>query len=103
MKKIKLINLILLFALSFSALHAFAIDVLDSNVHVAEYVSEISGEDENHDSKSICQIHHIFHTLFILPQNISLISEIKTLKVVLKSDKKYNFSDSQKFFKPPIS
>ena len=105
MKNKKLITLVLLFAISFSTLHAFAIDFLDTDqCSTSEYVAEIAHESAHHDHESgdICSVHHLFHTAFIIPVYEDFISEINTEDKPLSIQSSYTYNNLENFLKPPI-
>jgi len=103
MKNKKLLIVILLFSMNFSAFHAFAITLLDKNYcSVTEYVDEISHASEHHQDGDVCQVHHLFHVPFILSQDKIFLSEIKNSNLPLEVNTKYDFSYLHNFLKPPI-
>jgi len=105
MKNNKLITLVLLLAISFSTLHAFAIDYLDTDsCNVSEYVEEISNESTHHDHESgdVCSVHYLFHTVFIVPSQQDLLSEISTEDKPLFMQASYTYDNLEDFLKPPI-
>ena len=103
MKKRKLLTFVLLFALSFTSLHAFVIDALDThscNAH--EYVQEFSAQDIPING-DICHIHAAFHTVVILSE-LSISLESMTLNAVphffINS---YEYTPYNTLFKPPVT
>ena len=105
MKKNKLLTLVLLFAISFSTLHAFAIDYLDTNsCNVGEYVEEIANESThyNHKSGDVCSVHYLFHTAFIIPAYQDFISEMSIEDKPLSKQVPYTYNRLKNFLKPPI-
>ena len=105
MKHKKLINILILFFLSFANLHAFAIGFLDrSHCDVNEYVIEFDNSPHGNElSGDVCDIHHIFHTPFLYTSNQYIIytnfgsqKPISTLKI-------YSFDSLKNFLKPPIN
>jgi len=106
MKKNKFIVLLLLFAISFSTLHAFAIDFLDTDkCNVSEYVEEIANESAHHDeheSGDVCSVHYLFHIAFILPSSEDFISSKFLHDNPLFTHLNYNYNNKENFLKPPI-
>ncbi len=105
MKNNKLVTLVLLFAISFSTLHAFAIDFLDTDkCNVSEYVEEIANESAHHDHESgdVCSVHYLFHTAFLVPVHVEFISEINTEDKPLSTQSSYTYNNLENFLKPPI-
>ncbi len=104
MKNNKLLTLVLLFAMSFQVLHAYAIDVLDTHAcEVSEYVHEFSHSSIGRDTQKhdICDIHFEFHTAFIVPQNIT-IKQIDSMQDKPYSPiNEYKYDASRNFLKPP--
>ena len=103
MKKRKLLTFVLLFALSFTSLHAFVIDALDTHsCNVQEYVHEFSSSDTHIDG-DICHIHAAFHTVVILSE-LSISLENITLNAVphffISS---YEYTPYNTLFKPPVT
>jgi hypothetical protein len=105
MKKNKLLSLVLLFAISFSTLHAFAINYLDTdNCSASEYVEEIANESSHHghESGDVCSVHYLFHTAFIIPIYEGFISDIDTEDKPLSIQSSYTYNKLENFLKPPI-
>jgi len=103
MKRRKLLTFVLLFALSFTSLHAFVIDALDThscNAH--EYVQEFSAQDIPING-DICHIHAAFHTVVILSE-FSISLENTTLNAIphffISS---YEYTPYNTLFKPPVT
>jgi len=97
--KQKLLNFLILFAISFSALHAYTVDMLDTkHNHVIEYVQEVQHleSDEN-----ICHMHHFFHISYIIPDTIHCISKQTPLLEPFYNEKNYTFKHRNKLLKPP--
>ena len=106
MKKTKLLSIILLVTFSFSSLHAFAISFLDeAHCSVDEYVLEIDNLVVHSDTSDsdICDIHHIFHTPFLLPKDVVIVEEDTLCVTPVTSIKRYSFNSLKNFLKPPIS
>ena len=105
MKDNKLVTLVLLFAISFSTLHAFAIDFLDTDqCSTSEYVEEIANGSAHHEHESgdICSVHYLLHTVFIVPVHYEFISEIDAEDKPLSKQSAYTYNNLQNFLKPPI-
>jgi len=104
-KKGKLVTFVLLFAISFSTLHAYAIDFLDTNqCSASEYVEEIANESTHHDYKSgdVCSVHYLFHMAFIIPVYKNFISVISRKDKPLSTQSSYTYNNLENFLKPPI-
>jgi len=98
MKK-KLLNFLLLFVISFSTLHAFTVDMLDTqHNHVVEYVQDVKHLESD---ESVCHIHHLFHISYIIPEKISLIAKTTLRLKPLYFKKDYNFKSLDNLLKPP--
>jgi len=105
MKNNKLITFVLLFAISFSTLHAFAIDYLDTDqCNTSEYIAEFSNESTHHNYKSgdICSVHYLFHAAFIIPVYNDFISDINSEDKPLSTQSIYTYNNLENFLKPPI-
>jgi len=102
MKRKQILTFLLLLAMSFQVLHAFAIDALDSHsCEVSEYVVEFSQPISDDITGDICKIHAEFHTAFIIPENIVLTKETSPSEKPLSSVQIYEFSSNQHLLKPP--
>jgi len=103
--KRKILLVLLLVSISFSALHSFAIAALDSHAcQVSEYLHDTDGELslEVQNDGDICHIDHLFHIAFILPSvDISLQASIFSQKPLFYEDM-YEYSSYDNFLKPPI-
>jgi len=103
MKTKKLIMVILLWAMGFSTLHAYAIDFLDrDHCSVSEYVDEINQASEHDEQGDVCQVHHEFHVAYILPKPTSLQTQTLHEIAELSTPLKYKFHSYKYFLKPPI-
>lgn len=105
MKNNKLVTLVLLFAISFSTLHAYAIDFLDTDqCSASEYVEEIANASTHHDYKSgdVCSVHYLFHMAFIIPVYKDFISDINREDKPLLTQSSYTYNTLENFLKPPI-
>ncbi|WP_321779485.1 hypothetical protein [Sulfurimonas sp.] len=100
MKKIKLINILLLLILCFSISHGFIIKN-EQHSDALEYVSEFSHDVHDELNKS-CDFHCEFHTSYILTDIFFLkTNHTPTLKVS-SITKLYFYHPSESFLKPPI-
>jgi len=97
--KNKLLNAILLFAITFSSLHAFVVDIIDSeHNHIVEYVQNVNHLESD---ESVCHIHHLFHISYIIPEEISLVAKTTIRLKPLYFKKDYNFKSLDNLLKPP--
>lgn len=91
----------MLFAIGFSAFHAFTIDLLDKEqCNAVAY--EISRGSVHAQQCEICQIHHLFHTPFLLTQSIFFVTKLDIDEQPVKVFHEYSFSYSNTPLKPPI-
>ena len=103
MIKNKMLTLVLLLAISFSTLHAFAIDYLDTDkCTTSEYVEEITNESSHHENGDVCSVHYLFHTAFIIPPYQNFISEISAKDKPFSTQISYSYNNLENFLKPPI-
>ncbi len=103
MKRKNILTFLLLFVMSFQVLHAYAIDMLDTDAcQVNEYVHEFSpsssGDNPKHD---ICDIHFGFHTAFIIPQNVNIAQTDYLQEKPYSLIHDYEYDASRNFLKPP--
>jgi hypothetical protein len=104
----KLINLLLLVAMSFSIVHGVVLDVHDEESHcsVQEYVAEFSApihDDDTHEHENdACDSHYMFHISFLLPKHFFLL-EVNTKKSTTDfSILSYPLAYIDNSFRPPI-
>jgi hypothetical protein len=102
MKK-KLLTLFLLLSMSFSVLHAFVIEALDTHsCEVSEYVYELSEQVYEVTEDDICHLDHLFHISFIIPQlQVAFLCQNPSQKPS-STDKIYEYNSYDNFLKPPI-
>jgi hypothetical protein len=103
----KLINLLLLFVMSFSIAHGVVFDEHeDSHCSVKEYVAEFSvpiyHDETHHDKSDICDTHFMFHVSFLLPSNFSLFELNQSNFRASFQDLYAPFSYINNSFRPPI-
>lgn len=102
MKRKNILISLLLFALSFNALHAYVIDTFDTHsCTVNEYIQEFSHPLSDDISDDICNLHSAFHIVFILPQHLHVSRDLLlhvSPQTVIKS---YAYTPEDKFLKPP--
>ena len=104
MKTRKIVNFLVLLAMSFSTLHAYAIDLLDSDhCEVSEYVQEFSQPGDHDQSGDICQIHHEFHIAFVMPEVTPMPNELKFSGAPFSTSAKHDFQSLKNFLRPPIT
>jgi len=102
----KLINILLLFVLSFSIAHGVVLDRhQDEHCSLQEYVAEFSQPIEHQDEHKgdMCDSHFMFHVAYLLPQNYALLElcneDFITEFYLLSSP--YSYIENS--FRPPIS
>ena len=102
----KLINYILLIAISFSIAHGVVLDThQDEHCSVKEYVAEFSQpiqhEMDEHEG-DLCNTHFMLHVSFILPSSFMLltIEKIKNSELFYTSLNHYAYKENT--FRPPI-
>ncbi len=104
MKTRKLISIVLLLAMGFSSLHAFAIDFLDEDhCEVSSYVQEFSQSSDHDEQGDICKIHHEFHIAFVLPEITLLPLKIVGTSQPIATLVKHDYQTYHYFLKPPIT
>ena len=103
----RLINLLLLFVMSFSIAHGVVLDMHEEDhcsvqEFVAEFSHPIQHDIEEHEG-DLCNSHFMLHLSFILPSNF-LLSEITQthFNVPFLTPFK-SYSDMNNSFRPPIS
>ena len=103
MIKQKLISVIVLFMMSFSVLHAYVIDAVDEDhCSISEYVQELDQCSEHEISADICDIHHAFHTPFVLLETTTDSKKILVFTPLVFQVKTYNFQLNNTPIRPPI-
>jgi hypothetical protein len=105
MMKKKLLTLVVLLSISFSVVHAYVIEALDTHeCHVSEYVHNINDADNSLAvSDDICHLHHFFHISFILPEiKLPLLAVIFNVHP-LSYESSYEYDSYDNFLKPPIN
>jgi len=103
MKNRKLITALLLMAMSFSMLHAFAISFLEEDHHtVHEYVQEFSEPSLDEEIGEVCDIHHEFHMLYLLPEPTPFQTDVLPNRSLCNHPLSYQFQMMDNFLKPPI-
>jgi len=101
MKTKNILTILLLLSISFSIIHAYAIEILDTDKsHLSEYILETSHTDTQHDD-NVCDIHNAFHTVFILPSNIIVDKDISTSQKPIFTPKNYTYNSLQNLLRPP--
>jgi hypothetical protein len=103
MKKRRLIGILLLLAMNFSMLHAFTISFMDEHQHsVSEYMQEFSQPSAHNESSDICDIHHMFHMVCLLPDPVVFQARIQPGRSPAASTLSYRFQTIHYSLKPPI-
>jgi len=88
--------------MSFSIVHAYAIEMLDTHqCHVGEYVQEFSQPINDDVSEDICNIHYEFHTAFIIPESIKISQKITFNEALFSQIDKYDYTAYDNLLRPP--
>ena len=104
MKKRKLVSILLLLLMSFSMLHAFIISFLDEHHHdVTEYIQEFYQLSSHDEMGDVCDIHHEFHMVYLLPELTLLQAQVLLGSSLVIHPLSYQFQTVNDFLKPPIS
>ncbi len=99
----KLISIFLLMAISFSTLHAFTINLLDDDhCNVSEYIQEIEQASSDTFNGDICNIHHEFHVLFLLPDILKTVYYTQSEVTEISAAESYTFYLQNNVLQPPI-
>jgi len=99
----KIISILLLMAMSFSTLHAFTISLLDDDhCNVSEYVQEIEQASSDTFSGDVCDIHHGFHVLFLLPDTPATVQNTPSIVTEISAAESYTFYLQNNVLQPPI-
>ena len=101
----KLINILLLFVLSFSIAHGVVLDRhQDEHCSLQEYVAEFSQAIEHHDEHKgdMCDSHFMFHIVYLVPTNYTLleISNENFIREFYLLSSPYFYQKNS--FRPPI-
>ena len=89
--------------MSFSLAHAYVLNVLDTHsCHVSEYVHEFTQSSDIADD-DICQIHHLFHIAFIIPDINLILTHKNFYENPQTIDNIYDYNSYDNFLKPPIN
>ena len=103
----KLINYILLIAISFSIAHGVVLDThQDEHCSIKEYVAEFS-QPIQHDIEAhegdLCNTHFMLHLSFLLPSTISLLEIDKQLNIEPLFSPLNAYLYQENSFRPPIA
>ena len=102
MKNKNILTLVLLFAMSFQVVHAFAIDMLDTHqCEVSEYVTEFSQDMTIELDGDVCDIHAGFHHAFITPELTTLKNEALFRTLPHSFIASYDYNPTKNFLIPP--
>ena len=100
----KTISIVLLIAMSFSSLHAYAITLLDEDhCSVSEYVQEIQQASLSESSGDVCDVHHEFHVLYLLPETSACVDDVSSIDTEISASETYTFYLQDNVLQPPIS
>ena len=95
--------LLLLIAMSYSVVHDYTIDMLDSDkCSVEEYVSEHTNINPDTEG-DICDVHFVYHLSYICPIELSSLTSIKKEEDFFMHDELFFSWNNFNFFKPPIA
>jgi len=102
----KILNLILLIAISFSIAHGVVLDThQDSHCSIEEFISEFS-EPIQHDIEEhkgdLCNTHFMLHLSFLLPNTFSLAEPNQEALIAEFKPLLYLFIYINNTFRPPI-
>jgi len=98
----QLVTIILLMSMSFSMLHAFAIDLLDDDhCSVSEFVHEIDQMSGHDLSGDVCDMHYAFHIPFVLPETTQVTLQHQCLQTQFGPAKTYSFQLLNRILQPP--
>ena len=104
MKKNRLFTFLLLIAMSFQVLHAFAIDALDTHAcKVSEYVIEFSQPISDDITGDICNIHAEFHIAFLIPEHVLVTQKVNISQKPSTKLLSYEYISYDNTVKPPIN
>ena len=102
----KLINYILLIAISFSIAHGVVLDThQDEHCSVKEFVAEFSQpiqHDLDEHKGDLCNTHFMLHISFLLPTSFSLLTMEKTKNIELFYAPLNHYAYKENSFRPPI-
>ena len=102
MKRNKILTFLLLLSMSFSVVHAYAIEMLDAHEsHISEYVLEFSQPTQGDTKDDVCNIHAGFHISFIVPENIIVSQKTNSSERPLSLVKIYKYQSNENLLKPP--
>jgi len=104
MKIKKLLTIFILLSISFSAVHAIAIDMLDTNsCKVSEYVKEFSQPVHVDVKGDVCHIHHCFHNPYLVSDIFTIVKEQASHEKPNFLSQPYESNSYNNFLKPPIT
>ena len=90
-------------AMSFSSLHAYAITLLDEDhCSVTEYVQEIEQASSSELSGDVCDVHHEFHVLYLLPEPTATLLNTQGITANISMTESYTFYLQNTILQPPI-
>jgi len=101
LKKIKLLNILLLLLLSFSISHAFIIED-EHHSSVNEYIDEFS-HSLHDDADKPCDLHCEFHISYILTDAFCIQTNSQITLQPFSKSKLYIYHLLYNFLKPPIT
>ena len=85
-------------------MHAFAISFLDDDhCSVSEYVHEINQAGEHEGDGDVCDIHHQFHVLFLLPGSTPITALNNRISTEPSDAESYTFYLQNNVLQPPIT
>ena len=103
MKKVKLVNILLLLMFSFSVVHSFALEE-EHHHHISEQTwigecSHVEYDDVEDTHNLYCEFHHSY----VLTQNFTIHSHSSIYSNPLFISKVYTYYKTDNFLKPPIA
>ena len=97
----KIWTLLLLLAMSFSIVHAYAFSAIEADHHgsVHEYIQELSVPTDHGD---ICDIHFEYHVSYLLPEYFILPDHTSLTDTLFNVNERIEIDKTTSLFRPPI-
>ncbi len=103
MKRKNILLFLLLFAMSFNTLHAYVLELVDIHpCEVSEYVLEFDKPVHDENNHDICDIHHGFHLVFLMPFTTLMLHNTTASLHPLYSQQEHSYRYNPDFLRPPI-
>lgn len=91
----------MLLSISFASLHAYTIALLDEDhCSVQHYIQEVEHSSETGD---ICDIHHLFHIPFLLPDAQVRLYSLLHVDMLAHEPTDHDFLFVSNLIRPPIT